>query len=299
VTLLDSAALLASIPSPSSNKIGPLRAYGLMIALAVLAAIEITGRRWKARGGDPNDIWSIAVWAVPAGLIGSRLYHVITDWKTYFGEGGKPIEALYLWQGGLGIPGGIILGTAVGAYVAYRKGMRLPPALDCVAVGFPVAQAIGRIGNYFNQEVFGRPTDLPWGLEIDQVHRPLRFVGETTFHPTFLYEGLWNLALAGFLVWFDRKRAVRPGNLFVMYVGGYALGRLWVEALRADTASLILGIRVNIWVSILTLVGVVVVFAVRGLRRRPDDSDEPYRDGYGPAPTDAPESPDPATTSSD
>jgi prolipoprotein diacylglyceryl transferase len=296
VTLLDRAALLASIPSPSSNKIGPLRAYGLMIALGVLAAIEITSRRWKARRGDPNDIWSIAVWAVPAGLIGSRLYHVITDWKTYFGAGGKPIEALYIWQGGLGIPGGIILGTAVGAYVAHRKGMRLAPALDCVAVGFPVAQAIGRIGNYFNQEVFGRPTDLPWGLEIDPVNRPVRYADQATFHPTFLYEGLWNLALAAFLVWFDRKRAVRPGNLFVMYVGGYALGRLWVEALRADTASLVLGIRVNIWVSILTLLGVAAVFAVRGVRRRPDDTDEPYREGYGETPTDEAASPDPATT---
>jgi prolipoprotein diacylglyceryl transferase len=203
---------------------------------------------------------------------------VLTDWKTYFGEGGEPIEALYIWRGGLGIPGGIILGTSVGAYVAYRKGMRLAPGLDCVAVGFPVAQAIGRIGNYFNQEVFGRPTELPWGLEIDPVHRPAEYADQSTFHPTFLYEGLWNLALAGFLVWFDRKRAIRPGNLFVMYVGGYALGRLWIEALRADEASLILGVRVNIWMSVLTLVGVIVVFAVRGLRRRPDDSDEPYRE---------------------
>jgi prolipoprotein diacylglyceryl transferase len=276
MALIDGMALLASIPSPSSNTIGPLRAYGLMIGLGVLAAIEITSRRWKQRGGDPNDIWSIAIWAVPAGLIGSRLYHVITDWKTYFSDGGRPIEALYIWQGGLGIPGGIIAGTAVGAYVAYRKGMRLPPALDCVAVGLPVAQAIGRIGNYFNQEVFGRPTDLPWGLEIDPAHRPARYLDEPTFHPTFLYEGLWNLALAGFLLWFDRRRAIRPGNLFVMYVGGYALGRLWVEALRSDTASLIFGIRVNIWMSLLTLVGVLVVLAVRGFRRRPGDSDAAY-----------------------
>lgn len=276
--VLDVLALLASIPSPSSNSIGPFRAYGLMIGLGVLAAIEITARRWRARGGDPNDIWSIALWAVPAGLIGSRLYHVITDWKTYFGEGGEPIEALYIWRGGLGIPGGIILGTAVGAYVAYRKGMRLPPALDCVAPAFPVAQAIGRIGNYFNQEVFGRPTDLPWGLEIDPIHRPDRYLTAETFHPTFLYEGLWNLALAAFLVWFDRKRVVRPGNLFAMYVGGYALGRLWVEALRADEASLVFGIRVNIWVSLLAIVGALVVFAVRGFARRADDTDEPYRE---------------------
>jgi prolipoprotein diacylglyceryl transferase len=149
-----------------------------------------------------------------------------------------------------------------------------------------VAQAIGRIGNYFNQEVFGRPTDLPWGLQIDPAFRPARYADQPTFHPTFLYEGLWNLALAAFLIWFDRKRVVRPGNLFVMYVGGYALGRLWVESLRADDASLILGVRINIWVSVLTLIGVAVVFAVRGFRRRPGDSDAPYpidpdEDGIG------------------
>jgi prolipoprotein diacylglyceryl transferase len=283
VTLLHGLGMLASIPSPSSNSIGPLRAYGLMIGLGVLAAIEIASRRWKDRGGDPNDFWSLAIWAVPAGLIGARLYHVITDWKTYFGAGGEPIEALFIWQGGLGIPGGIILGTAVGAYVGHRRGMRLPVGLDCVAPAFPVAQAIGRIGNYFNQEVFGRPTDLPWGLEIDPAFRPSQYADQPTFHPTFLYEGLWNLALAGFLIWFDRKRVVRPGNLFVMYVGGYALGRLWVEALRSDDASLILGVRVNIWMSVLTLVGVGVVFAVRGFRRREGDSDEPYRETPGEA----------------
>jgi prolipoprotein diacylglyceryl transferase len=247
-----------------------------MIGLGVLAAIEIAARRWKVRGGDPNDFWTVAVWAVPAGLIGSRLYHVITDWRAYFGDGGRPIEALYLWQGGLGIPGGIILGTAVGAYVGHRKGMRLPPALDCAAIAFPVAQAIGRIGNYFNQEVFGRPTDLPWGLEIDVAHRPARYVDQATFHPTFLYEGLWNLALAGVLILIDRRKAIRPGNLFVLYVGGYGLGRLWVESLRADAASQIFGIRVNTWMSLLTIIGAVVVLAVRGLWRRPDDSDAAY-----------------------
>jgi prolipoprotein diacylglyceryl transferase len=272
-----SLAVLGSIPSPGSNRIGPLHAYGLMIALGVLAAIEITSRRWKVRGGDPNDIWSLAVWAVPAGLVGSRLYHVITDWRTYFGEGGRPVEALYIWQGGLGIPGGIIGGVLVGAWVASRRGMRLPTALDCVAPAFPVAQAIGRIGNWFNQEVFGNPTDLPWGLEIDPQHRPAGYAEYETFHPTFLYEGLWNLALAGLLIALDRKRILRPGNLFVLYVGGYALGRLWVEALRIDPASVVLGLRVNIWMSLLTIAGVVVVLVVRGLRRQPTDDDSPYR----------------------
>lgn len=266
--------MLASIPSPGSNAIGPFRAYGLMIALGVLAAAELATRRWKARGGDPNDMWSIALWAVPAGLIGARIYHVITDWKLYFPD--RPLDALAIWQGGLGIPGGIIAGVAVGAYVARRRGMRLPVGLDVVAPAIPLAQAIGRLGNWFNQEIFGRPTDLPWGVEIAPQFRPQGYATYATFHPTFLYEALWNLALVGVLILIDRRRSLRPGNLFALYVGGYALGRLWVEALRSDSASVILGLRVNIWTSVLALAGVVVVLAVRGLRRRPEDRDDPY-----------------------
>lgn len=267
-------ALVGSIPSPGSNRLGPLHAYGLMIALGVLAAVELSARRWAKRGGDPNDMWSIAVWAVPAGLVGARLYHVITDWRTYFPD--RPLEALAIWQGGLGIPGGIICGVAVGVYVGRRRGIRLPVGLDTVAPALPLAQAIGRVGNWFNQEVFGRPTDLPWGLEIDPAHRPARYADSPTFHPTFLYEGLWNLGLAGLLIWLDRKRVLRPGDLFVLYVGGYGLGRLWVESLRSDEASLLLGLRVNIWMSLLAITGAVVVLVVRGAKRRPDDTDEPY-----------------------
>jgi prolipoprotein diacylglyceryl transferase len=270
--------VLASIPSPGSNSIGPFHAYGLMIALGVLAGIEFASRRWKARGGDPNDMWTIGIWAVPAGLIGSRLYHVITDWPTYFPD--RPLDALKLWQGGLGIPGGIICGVAVGVYVGRRKGIRLPVGLDTVAPALPLAQAIGRIGNWFNQEVFGRPTDLPWGLEIDPANRPPGYEQRATFHPTFLYEGLWNLALMGALIVLDRRKVIRPGNLFVLYVGGYGLGRLWVEALRADAANEILGVRVNIWTALAATIGAAVVLAVRGLRRREDDNDEPYTDGH-------------------
>lgn len=278
ISIIDSAGVLASIPSPSENRIGPLHAYGLMIALGVLAAIELSARRWKARLGDPNDFWSIALWAVPAGLIGARLYHVITDWKTYFPD--DPLRSLEIWNGGLGIPGGIICGVGVGVYVAHRKGMRLSVGLDVVAPALPLAQAIGRIGNWFNQEVFGRPTDLPWGLEISPSRRPAAFEGYATFHPTFLYEGLWNLAIVGLLIWLDRKRVIRPGNLFVLYVLGYGVGRLWVESLRSDDASLILGLRVNTWMSLAAIIGSIVVLAVRGLRRRPDDDDEPYVDGH-------------------
>jgi prolipoprotein diacylglyceryl transferase len=296
VGLVDFAAMLASIPSPSSNTIGPFRAYGLMIGLGVLAAIELAARRWKDRGGDPNDWWAIAVWAVPAGLIGARLYHVITDNELYRGHWlDNPFQSgaqspFAIWQGGLGIPGGIALGTAVGVYVAYRRGMSLAPGFDAAAPALPLAQAIGRLGNYFNQEVFGRPTDLPWGLEIDPAHRPAQYANATTFHPTFLYEGLWNLALVFLLIWIDRKRVLRPGNLFVLYIGGYGLGRLWVEALRSDAANHILGLRVNTWVSLFTIAGSIIVLALRGVKRRPDDSDAPYRDGHGVEPETSDES---------
>jgi len=268
--------VLAYLPSPSQNHWGPFHFYGLCIALGVFAAVEIATRRWHARGGDPDDIWAIAIWAVPAGLIGARVYHLITDWRTYIPNNLSGM--VKIWDGGLGIPGGIIAGVAV--YVGHRRGMRLPPGLDAVAPGMAVAQAIGRWGNWFNQELFGRPTTVPWGLHIDLVHRPLGYAQYATFHPTFLYESLWNFALAGALVLLDRKRVVRPGRIFALYIGGYAFGRFFVEALRVDHASLILGIRVNIWVAGITFVGVCVFLALRGLRRRPGDSDEPYVDGH-------------------
>lgn len=270
------ASLLSSIPSPPSNRIGPFTAYGLMIALGVLAAVEIARRRWRARGGNPDDMSSIALWAVPAGLIGARLYHVITDNQLYRD---RWLDAFKVWEGGLGIPGGIVAGVGVGLYVAHRRGIRPQPGLDTVAPALPVAQAIGRLGNWFNQELFGGPTDLPWGLEIAPQHRPRGYEAYATFHPAFLYEATWNLGLALLLVWLDRRRAIRPGRLFALYVGGYFTGRLWVESLRSDSANTILGLRVNIWTSLLVIVGVLVVLAVGGLRRRPGDSDAPYRDG--------------------
>jgi prolipoprotein diacylglyceryl transferase len=272
-----SGAVLASIPSPSDGTLGPLHMYGLMIALGVLAAVELARARWRATGGDPDDIYAIALWAVPAGLIGARLYHLITDWKAYEGRWG---DAIKVWEGGLGIPGGIAAGVAVGIWVAHRRGMRLSVGIDAIIPALPLAQAIGRIGNWWNQEVFGRPTSLPWGLEIDVAHRPVEYVTNATFHPTFLYEMLWNLGLMAVLILIDRRKVLRPGNILPLYVGGYFLGRLWVEALRADDASTILGLRVNLWLSIIGIVGAGIALAIRGLRRRPDDSDEPYRDGH-------------------
>lgn len=254
------AGLFGALPSPSVNSlsIGPLelRAYGLMIALGALTAVAWSRRRQAARGGDPEDMSTIALWAVPAGLVGSRLYHVATDWRSFQGRW-EDVPAL--WQGGLGIPGGLMAGVMVGVLVARRRGLSMAGAMDVMVPTIPVAQAIGRWGNWFNQEVFGRPTDLPWALEIDAVHRPSGYSEAATFHPTFLYEGLWNVALAVFLVRIERRGVLRPGYLVGLWVFGYGLGRLWVEALRVDQASLIVGVRVNTWMALVAIVAGAVV----------------------------------------
>ena len=276
-------SVLASLPSPPDNaiSIGPLelRAYGLFIAIGAIVAVGIARRRWASlTGSDSDAVGDVAVWAIPAGFVGARLYHVITDWHRFEDA---PLDAFKVWEGGLGIPGAILLGAVVGVAVARRKGYDVPLLMDAVAPALPVAQAIGRLGNWFNQELFGRPTDLPWGLEIDPDRRPEGYETVETFHPTFLYEALWNLALAAFLVVLGRKKVLRPGQLFVLYVGGYALGRLWVEALRIDTATRIAGVRVNLWVSGLTIVAAAVWFL--WWQRRPErgaevESQDPMSD---------------------
>jgi prolipoprotein diacylglyceryl transferase len=272
-------ALLASLPSPNDNSIsiGPLelRAYGLAIAIGAVVAVEIARRRWAASGaGDDSDaVGDVAVWAIPAGFVGARLYHVVTDWHRF---DDAPVDIVKVWEGGLGIPGGILGGAVVGVLVARRKGYDVPRLMDAVAPALPVAQAIGRLGNWFNQELFGRPTDLPWGLRIDRDRRPDGYAQFETFHPTFLYEALWNLALAAFLVVLGRRKVLRPGQLFVLYVGGYGLGRLWVEALRIDTATRLAGVRVNIWVSGLTILGAILWFL--WWQRRPEPTPVPPPD---------------------
>ena len=259
------AGLFGTLPSPSANSlsIGPLelRAYGLMIALGALTAVAWSRRRHAARGGDQEDMSTIALWAIPAGLVGSRLYHVATDWRSFQGRW-EDVPAL--WQGGLGIPGGLMAGVTVGVLVARRRGLSMAGAMDVMVPTIPVAQAIGRWGNWFNQEVFGRPTDLPWALEIDAAHRPSGYSEAATFHPTFLYEGLWNVALAVFLVRIERRGVLRPGYLVGLWVFGYGLGRLWVEALRVDQASLVVGVRVNTWMALAAIaVGAVVTWIGR------------------------------------
>ncbi|WP_327045176.1 prolipoprotein diacylglyceryl transferase [Microbispora sp. NBC_01189] len=247
--------LLASIPSPSQGvwNLGPIpiRAYALCIVLGVVVAVWIGERRWRARGGAPGTVTDLAVWAVPFGLVGGRLYHVVTDWQIYFGSDApkRPIDALFIWEGGLGIWGAIALG-ALGVWIACRRrGISFTAVADTLAPGVAVAQAIGRWGNYFNQELFGGPTTLPWALEIEP-GRPGTVPGVTTYHPTFLYESLWDLALAGVLILAARRFGLRHGRVFALYVAGYTLGRFWIEGLRVDPAHEILGLRLNQWTSI-------------------------------------------------
>ncbi|MCU1379450.1 MAG: Prolipoprotein diacylglyceryl transferase [Acidimicrobiales bacterium] len=256
--------MLAYIPSPSSGAIhiGPLqiRAYGLMIALGVLAAVKLASARWERRGGNPEDLTAVATWAVPAGLVGARLYHVITDYQRFQG---RWLHAFAIWEGGLGIWGGVALGALVGWFVARRRGLDATAMLDACAPAIPLAQAIGRLGNWFNQELFGRPTTLPWGLEIDPAHRPAGYLDVATFHPTFLYESLWNLLVVFVVVWADRHFNMSRGRLFAFYVACYTVGRFWIEALRIDDAHHVLGLRLNDWTSILVFAAAVAFLLLR------------------------------------
>lgn len=252
--------IVASIPSPSSGtlSIGPLRltAYGLMIALGIIAAVWLAGRRLERSGaGTRDDMSSIAMWGVVGGVVGARLYHVATDWSRFSDDLGRiPL----IWKGGLGIPGGLIGGVAVGYFAAKRRGVPFPELLTAVAPAIPLAQSIGRWGNWWNQELFGRATDLPWALQISDDKLPTGYAPGTTFHPTFLYESLWNLALCVALLQIERRWNLRPGRLFAVYLAGYFTGRIWIEGLRIDPAHVIGPLRLNQWVSI------VVVFAAVG-----------------------------------
>ena len=269
--------VLAYIPSPSQGvwHLGPipLRAYALFIIVGIVVALVLGDRRWEARGGQRGVIYDIALWAVPFGLIGGRLYHVITDWRTYFGDDGAGLAgALRIWDGGLGIWGAVALG-GVGAWIGCRQhGIPLPAFGDAIAPGIVLAQAIGRLGNYFNQELYGRPTTLPWGLEIYErrdVNGALDSLnGVSTgqlievVHPTFLYELLWNVLVFAALIWIDRRFKIGHGRLFAMYVAGYCLGRFWVELMRSDVATHIAGIRVNSFTSMFVFIGAVVYIMV-------------------------------------
>ncbi|MDQ6937981.1 MAG: prolipoprotein diacylglyceryl transferase [Actinomycetota bacterium] len=280
--------ILAAIPSPSRSvwHLGPLpiRAYALCIIAGILVAVWIADRRLRARGAGADDVWDVAKWAVPFGIVGGRIYHVITDPELYFTKGADPVNALRIWDGGLGIPGAIALGT-LGAWIGCRRrGIRLDSFGDAAVPGVALAQAIGRWGNWFNNELYGRSTDLPWKLQIHCVDISAGSTGPCAgregevlgyFQPTFLYESLWDLALAGGLVWAGRRWALGHGRVFALYAMGYAVGRFWVEALRSDPANHILGLRVNTWTSLLVFVGGLIWF----LTHRGPREESIFRDG--------------------
>jgi len=276
------AVLPLAIPSPAEGVwyLGPvpIRGYALAIILGIVVAIWIGEKRWQARGGRPGDVQDLAVWAVPFGIVGARLYHVITDRSLYFGEGRDPVSALYVWQGGLGIWGGVALG-ALGVVIGAKvKGIRLWPVLDAMAPGLLVGQAIGRWGNWFNQELFGGPTDLPWALRVsDETARAAGFDAGTTFHPTFLYEFLWNLAAFALVIYLDRRLRLGHGRVVALYVMTYTAGRGWIENLRIDPVELddVGGLRLNVWVSIVCFVLAAAFFVWQG-RRRPGREEQVY-----------------------
>ena len=264
--------LPSSIPSPTSGTmaIGSLRvtAYGMMIALGVVAAVSLAGRRLaKSGAGTRDDMSSIATWAVIGGIVGARLYHVVTNWSAFSGDLGRiPM----IWKGGLGIPGGLLGGVLCGSYGARRRGVPIPELLTAAAPAVPLAQSIGRWGNWWNQELFGRATTLPWALRISDDKLPAGYPSGTTFHPTFLYESLWNLALCLLLIQLDRRMWLRPGRLFAVYLAGYFSGRFWIEGLRIDPAHVFGGLRLNQWVAAMVVVA-SVEFLLADWRSRRDD----------------------------
>lgn len=292
------------IPSPSQGVwyLGPLpiRGYALCIIAGVLAAIWLGERRWEQRGGVGGEVADIALWAVPFGLVGARVYHVITDHELYFGPGKHALDAFAIWNGGLAIWGAIAGGT-FGAWIACRlRKIRLRPLADALAPALLLAQAIGRWGNYFNQELFGKPTTLPWGLKISPENRPLGYEQFGTFHPTFLYECLWSLGSIGVVLWLDRRLRLGFGRAFALYVMCYTAGRFWIENLRIDVAAdgdHLLGIRFNAWVALVIFVLAALYFVIVGRRhRKPDTREEsPYLEGHEPR-LDARDRPDDAVS---
>ncbi|MCZ2837405.1 prolipoprotein diacylglyceryl transferase [Modestobacter sp. VKM Ac-2985] len=280
MTVLADAAVLAAIPSPTQGvwEIGPfpLRAYALCIIAGIVLAAWLGERRWVARGGAPGDVLDISVWAVPFGIVGGRIYHVITTPQPYFGEDGDPLRAFAIWEGGLGIWGAIALG-GVGAWIGCRRrGIPLPAWADAIAPGIVLAQAVGRLGNWFNNELYGSATDLPWALTI---YRWNASAGQAltgpdgeplvlgTFHPTFLYELLWNVGVAALVIWADRRFQLSHGRAFALYVAAYCAGRVWIEMLRIDTAEQFLGLRLNVFTSV--VVGLLAVAYLIVNRGRP------------------------------
>lgn len=267
--------ILANIPSPPQGvwHFGslPIRAYALCIITGILLAMWVGTRRYRARGGDPDVIWDAAIVAIPMGIIGGRLYHVLTDHEKYFGPGKDPLQALNITAGGLGIWGAVALGSASVWLLLRWKKIAVGPVADALAPGIVLAQAVGRLGNWFNQELYGAETTVPWALDIyyrvDEHGAFAPLTGHSTgeviasVHPTFLYELLWNLLVFAFLLWADKRFRLGHGRVFWLYVAGYTMGRFVIELMRTDEATLLFGLRVNTWVSgVLFLVSLGIFF---------------------------------------
>ena len=255
---------LAYIPSPHTGvvHIGPLQLhmYGLTLLVAIVAAIWLTGKRWTAQGGDWDLVTRVAVWGVAFGVIGARLYHDVTSWNEVPTPKGQGI--FEVWKGGLGIWGGILLGTLAGAVIVRRAGVSVAQFMDAVAPGLLLAQGIGRIGNWWNQELYGKPTKLPWAVKIDDAHLPTaeKYLQYHTFHPTFLYELIWDLVRVAVLLYVARRFTIRAPGLFALYVAWYCFGRFFEELLRIDPSHHIAGLRLNAWVSAIVFVASLAYF---------------------------------------
>jgi prolipoprotein diacylglyceryl transferase len=292
---------VAYIPaSPGTGfHIGPLffHFYGLMIAIGVLCAFWLARRRWAQAGHNPAEIEVPGIWAVVAGLLGGRLAYI----STHSGEfRGRWLHVFAIWEGGLALYGGLTLGILTGIYVARRRGLPVLPTLDAAIPGIPLAQAFGRWGNYFNQELFGTPTKLPWALEVDSAHRPARYASFTTFHPTFLYESIWDLMVVGVLLYLSARRKLRTGSVVLCYLGLYAVGRFGLELIRTDTTYRLLGLSRNAYVSLAVMLGAGIWLYLRERGRPPEETREPAAvgavaagGGAGTAPTAAAQDPVP------
>lgn len=261
---------LAFIPSPSVGVVHlgpiPLRGYAFCIIIGVFVGVWLGNKRWVQRGGRSGTVADIAVWAVPFGLVGGRLYHVITTYEPYFGKDGHPLDAFKVWEGGLGIWGAVALG-AVGAWIGCRRrGIALPAYTDALAPGLALGQAIGRWGNWFNQELYGRATDVPWALEISSDPAVGRVGG--TYHPTFLYESLWCVGVAVLVIWADKRFRLGHGRVFALYVAAYCAGRAWIEYMRVDEAHHILGMRLNVWTALIVFL-LAVAYLVISAKKAP------------------------------
>ena len=279
--------LLLSIPSPEISylDIGPVRVhfYALFILTGIVVATVLADYRLSKRGVAKGTFLDIALWAVPFGILGGRFFHVITHPRDYFYEGADLLAIFRIWEGGLAIYGALILG-AVGVYIGTRQaGLRFLTVADAVAPGILLAQGIGRIGNYFNKELFGLPTTLPWGLEIDSENRayPTGLPEGLTFHPTFLYELIWNVVGALALIWLGNKLKLQWGKVFALYLIIYSSGRVWIESIRIDPSEIILGLRINVWSALIGIAVGLIIFLVQ-TRRHPGNEPSAFRPGSEP-----------------